>query len=88
MNFTQIHLSRHQVFKEENEALKKLFLEAIKMYKKEHDIQEHQWPKEFQLEPIRMKRYLSNSNEKFDEHVEVTNLETAKRFYGCSSLFE
>jgi len=38
MNFTQIHLSRHQVFKEENEALKKLFLEAIKMYKKEHDI--------------------------------------------------
>ena len=27
-----------------------------------------------------MKRYLPNSNEKFDEHVEVTNLETAKRF--------
>ena len=27
-----------------------------------------------------MKRYLPNTNERFDEHVEVTNLETARRF--------
>lgn len=80
MSFTQLHLSEHKEFEVENKALKRLFLEAISVYKKEHDIQPHQWPKEFQLEPIRMKRYLPNSNEKFDEHVEVTNLETAKRF--------
>lgn len=80
MQFTQLHLSNHEEFREENKKLKALFLEAIAMYKKEHNIQSHQWPKEFQLEPIRMKRYLPNSNDMFDEHVEVTNLEISKRF--------
>jgi len=80
MSFTQVHLSKHKEFEDENKELKKLFLEAIRLYKKEHNIQEYQWPKEFQLEPLRIKRYIPNSNEKFDEHVEITNLETAKRF--------
>ena len=80
MSFTQLHLSKHKEFEVENRELKSLFLKAISIYRKEHEIQLHQWPKEFQLEPIRMKRYLPNSNDKFDEHVEVTNLETAKRF--------
>ena len=80
MSFTQLHLSRHVEFEEENETLKSLFLQAISEYKKEHNIQPYQWPKEFKLEPIRMKRYMPNKDEKFDVHVEVTNLQTAKRF--------
>ena len=80
MQFTQIKLAKHEVFEQENKRLRELFLEAISVYKKEHDIQLHQWPEKFMLEPIRMKRYLPNSGEKFDEHVEVTNLKTAKRF--------
>ena len=80
MSFTQIHLSRHPEFTEENELLQGLFLQAISAYRKEHNIQPYQWPKEFKLEPIRMKRYLPNKDERFDEHVEITNLQTAKRF--------
>ena len=80
MTFTQLHLSRHPEFKNENERLKRLFLEGVSAYKREHDIQPHQWPKEFKFEPIRMKRYLPNHDERFDDHVEVTNLQTAKRF--------
>jgi 2OG-Fe(II) oxygenase superfamily len=80
MQFTQLKLAKHEVFEAENQKLRTLFLEAISIYKKEHGIETHQWPEKFMLEPIRMKRYLPNTDERFDEHVEVTNLKTAKRF--------
>jgi len=80
MQFTQIKLANHQEFKQENAQLRALFLEAIATYKKEHNIQEYQWPTKFNLEPLRMKRYLPDSDERFDEHVEVTNIETSRRF--------
>jgi len=80
MEFTQLHLVNHQEFDKEYALLKERFIRGISIYKKEHNIQSHQWPKQFQLEPFRMKRYLPNTQESFGEHVEVTNLETAKRF--------
>jgi hypothetical protein len=80
MQFTQIKLANHKEFEKENQQLRSLFLQAIAAYKKQHNIQEYQWPTKFNLEPIRMKRYLPDSDERFDEHVEVTNLETARRF--------
>ena len=80
MHFTQIKLANHELFSKENAKLRALFLEGISAYKKEHSIQAYQWPLKFNLEPIRMKRYMPNSKDKFDEHVEVTNLKTAKRF--------
>jgi hypothetical protein len=80
MQFTQINLSKHNIFKKEESLLKKLFLEAIDAYKKEHHIQSGQWPKEFSLEPLRMKRYLPNSEDVFDAHVDVLNHDTARRF--------
>lgn len=80
MQFNQVKLANHKAFEEENKKLRALFLEAIGAYKKEHGIETYQWPQQFNLEPIRMKRYLPNTDERFDEHVEVTNLETARRF--------
>jgi hypothetical protein len=80
MQFTQINLPNHKIFAQENKKLRALFLEAISAYKKEHNIKAYQWPQKFNLEPIRMKRYLPNSKDMFNEHVEVTNLETARRF--------
>jgi hypothetical protein len=80
IQFTQIKLANHKEFEKENQQLRSLFLQAIAAYKKQHNIQEYQWPTKFNLEPIRMKRYLPDSDERFDEHVEVTNLETARRF--------
>ncbi len=80
MQFTQLHLSNHDEFFKESEKLKAIFLKGIATYKKEYKIQPHQWSTQFQMEPLRMKRYLPNTNDMFDEHVEVTNLQTAKRF--------
>jgi len=62
------------------QLLKIQSLQAIKAYKKEHNIQTHQWPENFKLEPIRMKRYLPNTEDVFDEHVDVTNYASARRF--------
>lgn len=80
MQFTQINFSESEAFKQEREQLQPLFLQAIKAYKKEHNIQPHQWPKDFKLEPIRMKRYLPNSDDGFGEHVDVSDYATARRF--------
>ena len=80
MQFTQINFAENREFEKENSMLKTLFLDAITEYKKEHNIQSYQWPEKFTLEPIRMKRYMPNSNDMFDEHVDVTNHETARRF--------
>jgi hypothetical protein len=63
MQFTQINFSKNKVFESENKILKELFLHAIYEYKQEHKIEDAQWPKEFSLEPIRMKRYLPNSDD-------------------------
>ncbi len=79
MHFKQIKLAKYEIFTEENQQLRSLFLNAIAAYKKEHGIKKYQWPQKFTLEPIRMKRYLPDSDERFDEHVEITNLETARR---------
>ncbi|MCH9812831.1 MAG: 2OG-Fe(II) oxygenase [Epsilonproteobacteria bacterium] len=80
MSFTQLHFSNHKEFQEVDQKLRELFLQAIFAYREEHNIEPHQWPKRFQLEPIRMKRYMPNTKDHFDTHVEVTSLETAKRF--------
>jgi len=80
MSFTQLNLAENSEFELENQQLKQLFLRAIKAYKKEHNIQSHQWPENFKLEPIRMKRYLPNTEDAFDEHVDVTNYASARRF--------
>lgn len=80
MQFTQIQLDKHEVFAEENKNLQSLFLALIANYKKEHKITNEQWPKNFKLEPIRMKRYLPNSKDVFNNHVDVSDYTSSKRF--------
>jgi len=44
MQFTQINFLENEEFAEEVTKLQPLFLQAINAYKKDHDIQPHQWP--------------------------------------------
>ena len=78
--FTQINFNNHKEFEKENEELKKLFINAIQSYKKVNDLNDVHFPKSFIFEPIRMKRYLPNSTNSFDEHVDVSDLQSARRF--------
>jgi len=80
MQFTQVNFVENETFKQEEKQLQPLFLQAINAYKKEHDIQPHQWPEQFKLEPIRMKRYLPNTEDGFGEHVDVSDYASARRF--------
>lgn len=80
MKFTQINFANHDLLKKENKTLRGIFLEAIAQYKKNHNIKSLQWPEKFKLEPIRMKRYRSNSDDRFDDHVDVNDHESARRF--------
>ncbi len=78
--FTQINFNEHQEFRKENETLRKLFEEAIYEYKKVNNINDVQFPRKFIFEPIRMKRYMPNSDDRFDKHVDVSDLDSSRRF--------
>ncbi len=80
MHFTQINLYQHDIFHNDVIALTQLFYKAIEQYKADNNIQPHQWPSDFTLEQIRMKRYQSGGDDRFDFHVDVTNHDSARRF--------
>ena len=61
--FTQINFSQSIEWKTESETLLNVFTDHIVKYKKHFDIKENQWPKQYSLEPIRMKRYLPNDSD-------------------------
>lgn len=80
MKFTQINFLESEEFFEEAKQLQAVFLQAIQAYKQEHSIQPKQWPEQFRFEPIRMKRYLPNTDDGFGEHVDVSDYDSARRF--------
>ena len=78
--FTQINFSQSIEWKTESETLLNVFTDYIVKYKKDFDIKENQWPKQYSLEPIRMKRYLPNKKDNFPPHVDVTGTDNNSRF--------
>lgn len=80
MRFTQINLYQHDIFRDDVVALTHLFHEAIERYKEDNKIEPHQWPSDYTFEQIRMERYRSGGDDRFDHHVDVTNHDSARRF--------
>lgn len=79
-NFTQINFYQNPIFHEDAAHLGRIFQEAIEHYKKDNQVKQGMWPKEFRYEQIRMKRYLPGGKERFDLHVDVTDKDSARRF--------
>ena len=77
--FTQINLQKNGMWNSEISYLKDVFEKYIKIYKKECEVDNNQWPDSFGLEPFRIKRYLPDS-QNFPPHVDVLDYETARRF--------
>lgn len=67
-----------------NDIAIKKFQQATEQYKKDISLKSSQWPKEYGWEELRMKRFLVSDGgieaEQFGLHVDVNNLEGAKRF--------
>ena len=78
--FTQINFSQSTEWKTESETLLNVFSDHIVKYKRDFEIHQNQWPKQYVLEPIRMKRYLPNDSDEFPPHVDVDASRSMARF--------
>ena len=73
--FTQLNLN--QVSQNTVRSLIPYLVEVYKKYKK--DVKSKYLPSFKELEEFRIKRYYNNGNEKFDEHVDVTDYNSSIR---------
>lgn len=80
MSFTQINFYQHDEFKDDMQKLDIIFRQAVNHYVKDNSIEDGQWPTKFKFEQIRMKRYMPNTEDRFDIHVDVTDHDSARRF--------
>ena len=76
----RLDIMQHVEFKELFEQVIGRFQAQIDQYKKDCNLYHNQWPKTFRYENLRMKRYLCNTDQQHDTHVDVSNADNAKRF--------
>ena len=67
-------------FREDLNFLSNIFMESVEKYKKDCHIQPLQFPDKFGIEPFKIKRYLPNTTDEFPKHVDVRDMNTARRF--------
>ena len=79
-SFHQVNLQQHEEWKPFVEALQQVFYRHISQYMTDCNITDKMFPERFAFEQFRMKRYLPNDTDQFDDHVDVGNLDTARRF--------
>ncbi len=82
-NFSQLNVTRHSSINQEckimHDELVHASLNALKFYKQRVS-ESSFWPDRTALEEFRIKRYLPNSNHRFDDHVDAAGLSTSKRY--------
>ena len=76
-SFQELNLS---VVPKYEEAISKLLYPYIDRYKKDNKIIDYVWPPTFRLEQVRFKRYMPNTNDRFDVHADATGKNTSSRF--------
>ncbi len=82
MSFTQIDLGKHSdVWSSEETFVLNNLMSCVSMYKEDCEIIPIQWPRnDVGYESLRIKRYLPNDEDRFDDHVDVTDYNQARRF--------
>ena len=78
--FTQINLANSADWTSVQNGMLEVFQDYIMHYINDCNIQPKQWPTTYGYEAIRIKRYLDNDYDRFDPHVDVMNIDTARRF--------
>ena len=78
-DMTQVNFNESNWHDDVNK-LTDISLEYIMKYKKDCDLHDFQWPNEYAFEDFRMKRYLPNDKDEFQEHVDVGDYASARRF--------
>jgi hypothetical protein len=79
-SFKQVNLQQHPEWEPFSRALTQVFQQYIRNYMEDCNISDKMFPQQFAFEQFRMKRYMPNDVDEFDDHVDVGNLDTARRF--------
>ena len=80
ISFEQINLINHEEWQSVQNGMLEVFQDYIMHYKLDCKIGPKVWPEEYGYEAIRIKRYLNNDYDRFDNHVDVRDYDTARRF--------
>ena len=76
-SFQELSLNK---FTDLTKEIDNLFIPYVKKYQKDNNISDLIWPYSYQLEESRFKKYLPNSNDRFDFHADATMPNTMSRF--------
>ena len=68
------------LFPEYEVKITNLLVPYIDRYKKDNNISDHVWPSSYELEHTRIKKYMPNTNDRFDIHADATQVRTIARF--------
>ena len=79
-SFQQITLQQHTELRPFGNALQEVFNQYINRYMDDCNISNKMFPEQFAFEAFRLKRYLPNDVDEFDDHVDVGNHSSARRF--------
>jgi len=79
-SFTQITLQKHIEWQPFWQILQSRFVEYIDKYMKDCNVTDKMFPQQYAFEQFRMKRYLPNDVDEFSDHVDVGNIDSARRF--------
>lgn len=80
IKFTEINLNQNKKWEKIIQSLVSVFMNYYKEYQEHYKIDGLQFPKQFGFEELRMKRYLPNDYDEFKLHVDVTDLQSSKRY--------
>tara|TARA_R100000734_G_scaffold443_1_gene626 strand:- start:144 stop:791 length:648 start_codon:yes stop_codon:yes gene_type:complete len=76
----RLDIMQHEEFRELNQQIVARFQASITQYKHDCNLYHNQWPKTFRYENFRLKRFLCDTDQQHDTHVDVSNADNAKRF--------
>ena len=80
-SFTEARLLDHMnIFEYEANQLKQLFMSCIDKYKQDCKVEPEMFPQSVGYENFRMKRYMPDGTDHFDNHVDVGDYASARRF--------
>ena len=79
-SFTQVTLQQHIEWQPFWQTLQNKFIEYIDKYMKDSNVTDMMFPPKYAFEQFRMKRYMPNDVDEFRDHVDVGNIDSARRF--------
>ena len=83
MNISQRYLAKDPLWMGIQKSVQMSFVECVSNYMEELDLRDIDFPPKYAFEEFRLKKYRSNSEDEFADHVDVGDHNSARRFLVC-----